>query len=78
MKREQLIEELQKLPEGIEVCVFDWRMNLHDDSGDGSSAGIYSDFNIAVYGEDEIVEDTIPFATLEINNDDYNNDGTLC
>ena len=40
MKKEKLIEELSKLPDGLEVYLFDWRKNLADDLGDGSNAGV--------------------------------------
>lgn len=77
MKKEKLIEELQKLPDGIEVCVFDWRKNLNADYGDGEgcSAGIYPNFDIEVQQKNTIPEKTKPFATLNILNDDYDNNG---
>ena len=80
MKKELLIEELQKLPDGIEVCVFDHRKCMHDDSGDGSSEGVHPEFNVEVISiEPEEVEhykehhgkDFIPWAALSFENDDY-------
>lgn len=50
MKKEELIEKLQKLPDNIEVCVFDWRKNVNDDCGDGSGVGIYPNFIIERLG----------------------------
>lgn len=76
MKKEKLIEELQKLPDGIEICVFDWRKNLNNDCGDGSSIGIYPDFEIELMDKSQIKKGSSPFATINIENDDYEEDGT--
>lgn len=69
--KETLIKALQDLPDGIRVVVGDYKKNLHHDSGDGSSEGLYSDFEIDIMDGDEIVEGTTPFASLTIDNDDY-------
>lgn len=80
MKKEKLIEELQKLPNGIEICVFDWRKNFNAAGGDPSGAGVYLDFEMEVHileaDEAEIYKDIydkefVSFATLNIENDDY-------
>lgn len=84
MKKEKLIKELQKLPDGVEVCVFDWRKNLGDDSGDGSSAGLYPEFDVefhqlegdeAKWYKEEHGKKYKPFISLGFGNDDYDNDG---
>ena len=79
MKKEKLIEELQKLPDGVEVCIMDWRKELHNDPGDGSgcSAGIYPKFDVGMAGEDFKAEDSEDFAILTFENDDYDNDGRV-
>lgn len=76
MKKEELIEKLQKLPEGIEICVFDWRKNLNDDCGDGSSVGVYPEFEIELISKDSIPKGNKPWVAFNIENDDYNEDGT--
>lgn len=75
MKVEELIKQLQTLPKGIEVCIFDYRKNFSDDSGDGSSLGIYPDFKIAVMEKDDRTEESKEWAYLEFTNPDLNNDG---
>jgi len=76
MKVEQIIEELQKLPAGIEVCIFDWRRNLSDDNGEGSGEGIHPEFSISMVTEEEIVQSSPLFAVMTFNNDDYEDDGS--
>lgn len=84
MKKEKLIEELQKLPDGVEVVVFDWRKNLSEDSGDGSSAGIYPEFDVelhklegdeAEFYKEQHDKDFVPFASLSFASDDYDDAG---
>lgn len=51
MKKEEVIEKLQAMPDGIEVCIFDWKLNATDDGNEeGSSLGIYEDFQISIEG----------------------------
>lgn len=71
MKKEKLIQELQKLPDGVEICVFDVRKNIDHDLGDGSSEGIYPHYEISMMDEEGVQEGTEPFAVLTIENDDY-------
>jgi hypothetical protein len=78
MKKEDLIKQIQdKVPDGMEVVLFDHRQNLYNNSGDGegSSAGIYKDFEVVMYTEEEIKDGCIPFASLCFDNEDYNEDG---
>jgi hypothetical protein len=80
MKKEKLIEELEKLPDGIEVCIFDYRKNLANDIGDGSSEGVYSDFEISVeslegeeaeWYREQHNEEFIPWASLCFDNFEF-------
>jgi hypothetical protein len=76
MKKEVLIKALQKLPKGAEVCIYDWRKNLHNDTGDGSGVGVYPDFEIEISGMEDAMTDGIePFAVMTIYNDDYDDNG---
>lgn len=77
MIKEELIAELQKLPKGIQICVCDYRKNLNDDMGEGSTAGIYPDFEIELLDKNSVRKGSKPFVALNIKNDDYNDDGTL-
>jgi hypothetical protein len=83
---ENLIEQLQKLPKGTNVCLYDHRKNMGDDSGDGSSAGIYPEFEISLMDlePDEIEflkeqhdRDFVPWVAIAFDNDDYDEDGRL-
>lgn len=72
MKKEELIEKLQELvPDGAEVVILDHRKNLNDDIGDGSSAGIYKDFNVEHFTKEEVEDGCIPFSCLVFDNEDY-------
>lgn len=76
MKKEELIKQIQeKVPNGAEVVVFDWRKNLSEDWGEGSSAGIYKEFDVEVHTAEEIKDGCIPFASITFNSDDYTDQG---
>lgn len=76
MLKEDLLKQIQeKIPDGAEVVIFDHNKNLNDDHGDGSSAGIYKDFEVVHFTEQEIKNGCIPFSALIFNNEDYGDDG---
>ena len=78
MKKEDLIKKIQEeIPDGSDVVIFDHRKNLNDDIGDGSSAGIYPDFEIHHFTEQEIEDGCIPYSALIFDNEDYNDNGAL-
>lgn len=70
MKREELIKKLQLLPEGIEVCIFDVRLNESEATGDPCGTGIYKDFDIEVVNQ--VPRYKKAFATLTFETHDYN------
>lgn len=72
MKISELIEQLQQAPQDSEVCIFDWRKNLHHADGDYQGNGIVSDFKVDIVSEDV----NIPFVALSFKNDDYKEDGS--
>jgi hypothetical protein len=75
MKKEELLKKINEIiPDNAEVVIFDHRKNLNDDCGDGSSAGIYKDFDVENYTPEEIEDGCIPFSALIFNNDDYDED----
>lgn len=83
MKVSELIKKLQEFPQDMDVKIFDWRKNLSEDYGDGSSAGIY-DIEVSVedLSEDEIkyLEEVHgrkfkPFVQLSFESDDYSDEG---
>ena len=77
MKKEELIKKIMEVvPDGAEVVVFDHRKNLSDDCGDGSSAGIYKDFDVMHHTKKDIAEGSIQFSALYFDNTDYMNDGS--
>lgn len=82
MKKEKLIEELSKLPDGVEISIFDWQKNLNN--GEDTNIGMYPKFDIELHTlepdelesfKDQFDVDFKPFATLNIENDDYDNEG---
>ncbi len=68
----KLIEELKKLPKGAEVCLVDWRKNLHHASDEYAGEGIMTEFNV------EYIEEYVnkPFIAIQFINDDYQKDGS--
>jgi len=46
MKNKDLIKRLQKLPEDLEVCIFDIDLNADNATDEPTSEGIYSDFEV--------------------------------
>jgi len=76
MKVEQLIAELQKLPAGTEVVIFDGRKNLSHEDADGSSAGFYGEFYLFQDETIEHIDGVTPIAALSFENEDYE-DGKL-
>jgi hypothetical protein len=66
MKVEKLIKELQKLPAGIEVCIGDYKKNVHHADGEpeGCGEGIYKDFNVDLMEKEEIPKGSKPWASL--------------
>lgn len=72
MIKEDLLKKIQEtVPDGAEVVIFDYYKNLNDDSGEGSSAGIYTKFDVTMHTEQEIKAGCIPFASLTFTNEDY-------
>lgn len=72
MKKEELIKQLQELPEGTDICIYDYRKNLFNQSDEPNGIGIESDFSIEYHDKNV----NTPFATITFENDDYNSDGT--
>ena len=81
---EDLIKELEKFPKGTQVCLFDWRKNLHDDYGDGGNSGIYEDFSLSLeklegdeleFYKEQNDKEFIPWISITFDSDDYNDEG---
>ena len=72
MKVSKLITELQKFPTDTEVCITDWRKNIHHADDESQGHGIEPDFKVEFEKEDV----NIPFIALSFENDDYKDDGT--
>jgi hypothetical protein len=60
MKNSDLIKALQQYPDDMEVTIFDHKKNLMDDCGDGSSEGVYSNFEVGLLNDD-LSEDELAF-----------------
>lgn len=66
MKREELIKKLEELPEGTEVVLFDVDKNIREDWGEGSSEGIYPEFETEYHTGEDIKEGSKPFFSIAI------------
>ena len=62
MKNVDLINKLKEYPEDMEICVLDFLTNLENDWGDGSSVGLYKDFEV------ELFDDGYVFVGLSFEN----------
>jgi hypothetical protein len=70
MKVEELRMHLSDVPNGTEVCIFDYRKNLHNASDEPQSDGVHNKFSVEF-----IKEGVPPFIALAFKNDDYLPDG---
>lgn len=79
MKKEELIQKLLALPDGIEVCIYDHNKNAWNATGEpeGNSEGIYSEFDVDVIPKDFLPDGKEPFAMLVFTNDDYEDGGII-
>jgi hypothetical protein len=68
MKKEKLIEKLNEMPDNIEVGILDWRKSLNRDYGEGTTEGIYVDYEVS-YVDDE--DGKNPFVVLSFDNEEY-------
>jgi hypothetical protein len=78
MKKSELIKKLQEIPGDPEVCLLDNLMNMYYDDGDGSSAGVYPDFDIHMITTEDLpadhpaVEDQmLPWLAISFKNEEY-------
>ncbi len=73
MKVEKLIEALQKVPTGTEVCITDWNKSIHysDGSEEGTQEGIYPDFSVDYTTQEDVAKGSKPFVALAFKNEDY-------
>ena len=51
MKINELIKVLEKFPQDKLIAVMDWRKSLHHDFGEGTSKGIYTEFEFQEFKE---------------------------
>lgn len=86
MEIDKLIEQRQEIkrqhPGITKVNLFDHRKNMHDDIGDGSTEGVYSEFEITpmiIEEKDELEyhkevtgHDFKPWIAISFDNYDYN------
>lgn len=72
MKNRELIKKLTEFDPEMEVCIVDWRKNLSNANLDGTSYGIEPNFNVIKLDDDV----SMPFISLQFENDDYHIDGT--
>ncbi len=84
MTVKDLIKQLEKMPQDVNVNIFDWRKNLANDWGNGSSEGIYTEFEINYENltEDELEyyeqsndRKFVPWVSITFHSDDYSDDG---
>jgi hypothetical protein len=68
MKVRELINLLDHYDPEMEVCIFDHKYNLKEDYGDGTSAGVYPDFEVAPMTHDAIPEGTPEWLALSFDN----------
>lgn len=84
MKVKELIAELQKLPQEMNVNVFDYRKNLFRGGGDSCSDGIETVTGAWIVPDDETLqfmqdrgEDIDQWVAINYSNDDYTKDAKI-
>lgn len=84
MTKSELIKKLNEFPDEMQVRIFDWRKNLNEDNGSGSSAGVYS-FEVVseklsedekTYFESQNGREYRPWIQLSFDNNDYTDEGS--
>jgi len=73
MKKELLIQLLEELPDDTEVCILNINLNEDKADEDGSSSGIYADFDVEIFKKEDVPEDSEPFAALVFYDDSNDN-----
>lgn len=68
MKNSELIGLLSKLDPEMEVCVFDCKRNIEEDSGEGTGAGVYTKFNVYQMDNENLPKDGKPWIAIEFLN----------
>lgn len=71
MKKEELLKEINKLPDGIEVQIFDFIKNSNGDN-DGEDYyydGLYSDFEVGIMNKNEVKNDPWAYLSFECPDD---------
>jgi hypothetical protein len=88
MKNSELIAALQAFPPDMNVAILDYCKNADDDIGDGSSVGIYSDFEVVISHSPEQMADYAelysdeppvkPWVAIAFKNEEYEDDTRTC
>jgi len=79
MKKEELLKEINKLPDGVEICIFDYLANSEGDNDgeDGYFEGIYCDFVVGFMRKDDVMPKEKRWAYISFTNPDYKEDGKV-
>jgi hypothetical protein len=72
MKKLELIKALKQIQGNPEVCITDWRKNIHHANDEPQGHGIEPNFNVEFVNESV----NVPFIALSFENNDYNDNGT--
>lgn len=72
MIKEELIEKLSALPEGIEIRIVDYKLNYLEFVESERTAGIYDEFEVVLFDHEmnADLEDGDEFAALIFHNSD--------
>lgn len=68
MKKKDLLKLLEPFPDTMEVCIFDHRYSLREDSGEGTTAGIYPTFEVAQMEKNFLPKGAKPWIMLAFDN----------
>jgi len=60
VKKEELIEKLQALPDGIEVVILDSTRNMMGSGWGATSDGVHSEFGVSLEENDNEIEENLP------------------
>ncbi len=79
MKKEELLKRINLLPDGVEICIYDYLANSEGDN-DGEDTyweGIYSKFDIGMMRKDDVMPKENRWAYISFTNPDYKEDGKV-
>lgn len=75
MKKSELVKLLEKVPDDMEIGIFDYRKNVRYDFGHGSKVGLYFDFKVEYVDPGDAFDKFFPWVALSFANEEFDDSG---